>query len=637
MTNRWLVILGLVAVLAFVVACAKSDQETAAPAPGVQATPSQATPLAPAAATTGGAPTAPTGAAVGAVTMRDAPLVSGGPVFERSKIESLKGWKLFQKYDQSKVPLWTKAFYGGEMKTTTSFLSTTNTDALNIPWLHRGAYFGNLLNIDYGLCSMVGRQNDYSVCNGKYAHNRGLVIVEGVFRTWQQVDALTYVFRINEKARWPQSPLITRADRSVTADDIVWFLNLHKTRGHLADNFTLVDRFEAVDRSTVRIALKDRHADFMLAIAHTSMGVFPKECYTEGKGLDKCLEIVVSPAPFIIRENIFRQRVTLEKNPDFHLNGLPFVDGIKGVAILDPNALRAAFYTRQIENTSASTEEELLQILKQAPDARYAAAGILSGSHGFRFKFEGPFADIRVRRAMAMTSDPPSMWEAGLGGFTLFPTLLGRQFFGEAFYMSLDQAGQWYQFDPQRAKQLMVEAGYPNGFKTSIQTSFGQGGQYDIQIFAQAQWKKYLGIDMEIKVVENTAHQAGFFEAKWDALWFWWCWNITCWADADATFVHFLKGSRFNPQKIDDPFIEDLYRKQRGELDPAKRVKLLWDFEQHELDKIYYMRQALGHTVTIVQPWQLNAASHDVTYWSPLAGAGWMGIVDPNIKANLVK
>lgn len=488
---------------------------------------------------------------------------------------------------------------------------------------------GMLLYIDMGLCSMVGRDEDFSRCRGEYAHNDGLVIVPGIFQRWEQPAPLTYVFSMRPGVLWPAIPPMNRTDRTVTAEDIVWFLETVKKEGALKDNFTLVKSFEVIDRSTVKITLMEPHADLLLGIAHTSLGLFSRECYEEKDCLNTKL---ISPGPFMIKEDVPRTKVVWEKNPEFYLKGMPYNDGRITVPITDPAALKAAIITAKTITLAAQNLSEMESILKQKPDLKVHSQSILSGNHALRVALRGPVADVRVRRAMAMTLDIPSLWQIGYEGATLFPTLGPRNMFGSDFYMTLEQAGEWYQFNPEKAKKLMAEAGYANGFKTTMQINYSSGVQYNMLVYLTAQWKKHLNTDVQIKINTSVEHTAGFQTATWD-MYFWWCWNVTCWADVDASLTHFVTGAKNNPQGISDPIIDDLYRKQRGEMDPAKRASLLWDFEQHELNQVYFIRMAVGMQFIMTQPWELNGASHQVAYFNGLFnGPGWLSMVDTELE-----
>ena len=640
-SSRSLVLLlGVVVLAVLVFSCSRAEGE-AAPAPSAPqntssapaAAPAQpSAPAAPAAAPAAPArptaPAAPSAPAPAAVTTDGQPLVPGGPPFFRKKWESSIAGQVFTKYHGTKLPLWTRAKYGGEFRTAGSIAPSTIFQFLKVQSLGRPSYAGMLLLIDMGLCSMVGRDQDFSTCKGEYGRWGEIKIIPGIFQQWQQTDPVTYVFNLRKGVLWPAIAPMNRMDREVTADDIVWFLDITKREGTLGDNFGSVQAFEAVDRYTVRLKLTEPDAELLRNMAHTSMGIFPKECYEE-KG---CLgEKQITPGPFLLTENILRQRATLEKNPEFHLKGLPYVDRAVMVSITDPGAMKSAFITGQLDALYlASTASENESILRQLPDATLHSVGILAGAQAFMPQLKGPFADLRVRRALAMAMDLPSAWQAR-EGFTTFPTLVSRDFFGADFYMTLDQASDWYQFSPQRAKQLLAEAGYPNGFSTSLTVAFSSGALYDMVLIVQGNWKQHLNVDMQIKVVDATAWSSALYGKSWAEMIYMRPHNLGYWGGANVGVVRHVTGSKVNLQNMSDPVIDEIYRKQKGELDPAKRATLLWQFEQREMDQLYVFRLEMLFGLALKRGWELNGMSHEVAYFTGITnGPGWLSMVDPS-------
>jgi peptide/nickel transport system substrate-binding protein len=524
------------------------------------------------------------------------------------------------------MPLWTRASYGGEFRTAGDFTTSTLLQLLKVQSLGRSSYAGMLFYIDLGLCSMVGRDDDFSTCKGQYGNFNQIVVVPGIVQKWEQPDPVTYVFRLRKGVLWPATPPMQRTDREVTAEDVAWFLDITKKEGTLGDNFALVQAFEAVDRYTVRVKMQAPDAEFMRNMAHTSMGIFPKECYDE-KG---CLGSKhITPGPFLLKEYLPRQRSVLEKNQEFHMRGLPYVDRSVLITIPDIGSQRSAFLTGQLDVLYlAGNPSENEAILKQLPDASLHAVGILAGAQTLMPQLKGPFADVRVRRAMAMTMDHNSVWGAR-EGFTYFPALVSRDFFGAEFQLALEQAGEWYQFNPQRAKQLLVEAGYPNGFDTAITVAFTSGALYDMVTIVQANWKKHLNVNMAIKTVDATAHTSAMYGKTWTEMIYQRPHNLGYWGGANVGILRHVTGSKVNLQDMSDPVIDDLYLRQRSELDVAKRAALLWQFEQRELDQIYVFRLEMLFGLTLKRGWEMNGLSHEVAYFTGITnGPGWLAMMD---------
>jgi ABC-type transport system substrate-binding protein len=553
------------------------------------------------------------------------PLVPGGPAFFPRKLAQEKGVQELFKYHVTKLPLWTKASYGGEWHGAAVLTPASNFAFLSVQVLSRPTYGGMLLTFDMGRCSLIGRDADYSKCKGEYGHSQSLTVVPGIFDKWDQPTPTTYVFNVRKGVLWPAIPPMNRTDREVTAEDIVWFLETTKKEGALKDNFQLVTKFEALDRYTVRVKLDSPVAEFLRHMANSSMAIFPKECYDE-KG---CLgNKQITPAPYLVKELIIRQRHVLEKNPEFHLKGLPYLDRFVGVLISDPAAAKAAFLTGKTDQQSVNTASELQSYQQRVPGIQVHSQAVLAGTSVVRPQLKGPLADLKVRRALAMAMDHRFIWEAASEGFAYFPNIVSRDYFGADWFYTLDQAGQWYQFNPTRAKQLLNEAGYGNGFKIQVSLTFTSGQQRDQMTALAANWKKHLNVDLSIVTVEGVAYNTQLYGKSWVDLIYMYGWNVSYWAEGDAAVGHFVFGNKLNFQGVDDPFMTDIYPKVRSELDPAKRAALLWQVEQRELEQVYLLRVAPPTSYNVQQPWEMNSASHQVAWWGQTNGTGWLGMHD---------
>ncbi|MSP77969.1 MAG: hypothetical protein EXR67_00140 [Dehalococcoidia bacterium] len=619
---------------ALALACGR-PQEVAAPAPSAKpaAAPTAAPVPAPApGATPAAAPTAP---AAPAAPQGPQPLVPGGPVFYRQEFESSPAGQFLRDYDFRKWPLWTKASYGGELRgagggaSLTPMLSFLTTQAIS-----RMTVAGMLLLLDEGVCSMIGRDADFSTCNGQYSRSSDVAIVPGLIVKWEQPDPLTFNLTVRKGALWPAVAPMTRTDREVTAEDIAWFLDITKKEGIIRDNLALAQSFTAVDRYTVRVKMSAPQAEFIHNLTNLSMGTFPKECYDE-KG---CLGgKQISPAPFLLKESVAQQRTVYEKNPEFWMKGLPYLDRIVALAITDTGAQKAALSTGQIDMVGFQGVGEAALLTKQTPGARMQTEAILQGTQSLEPKYTGPFADVRVRRAMAMAMDHKTIWSAA-EGFNWFPTITPRHLFGPvgpnapyAFQISLEnQVSEWYKFNPAKAKALLAEAGYANGFKTEMTTSTCSGANYDMLLVLQANWLKYLNVDASMKCIDAAAYTVALNGNKWgDGILYVRQQSLTLCGCVDLAMARMVTGATVNFQKMSDPVIDDFFNKQRGELDPAKRVKILWDYEQYEMNQVYVWRMAWTWGVMVKNGWEINCAGHELAYCGPTNGPGWLSMMDP--------
>jgi ABC-type transport system substrate-binding protein len=135
---------------------------------------------------------------------------------------------------------------------------------------------------------------------------------------------------------------MTRTNRQLTAEDMAWWMDITKKEGVLSFVFELVQTIEVVDRATLKVTMKSPHAEFLRLLAHESQGVFSKECY-EAKD---CLGVSTSsPSGMLATVSEAGIRLVLERNPEFYLKGLPYLDSHTVIPINDPAAAKAASAT----------------------------------------------------------------------------------------------------------------------------------------------------------------------------------------------------------------------------------------------------------------------------------------------------
>lgn len=188
------------------------------------------------------------------------------------------------------------------------------------------------------------------------------------------------------------------------------------------------------------------------------------------------------------------------KNENYWQEGLPYLDGIEIKFIADTMSAAAAFKSGEVHAYMNLTPET-------AHELSLSGAEIITASYGGRtFGIIGnsadpnsPFADVRVRKALGHAIDSKAIVDSlyygyakvtnqwGVpGGWSYNPYLVGQQ------------------YDPEKAKQLLADAGYPDGFQTKLVID---NSQEDRNVFTAVQaYLKAVGINAEIDVVDKALY-----------------------------------------------------------------------------------------------------------------------------------
>ncbi|PTL37938.1 glutathione ABC transporter substrate-binding protein [Alkalicoccus saliphilus] len=182
---------------------------------------------------------------------------------------------------------------------------------------------------------------------------------------------------------------------------------------------------------------------------------------------------------------------------------------------------------------------------------------------GFNMEKE-PFDDPQVRRAMAMAINKEELLEGVLEG-TGTPATgpLGEQIFG--FSDEVDEI----EYDPQGAQELLAEAGYEDGFETTLWTNDSRE-RIDIAELVQAQLS-VVGVDLSIEVLEWGAYLENTSEGEHDMFILGWS---TATGDADYLMYNLFHSSQQgdgNKSFINNPEIDDLLEQGRSETDQGAR------------------------------------------------------------------
>lgn len=286
-------------------------------------------------------------------------------------------------------------------------------------------------------------------------HKDGEISYE-LAESYEQEDDTTYLFHLRENANWHNGDPVTAADVKFSFERI-----LDPAVGAtMRTQLSIIDAVEAVDDKTVRITLKEPTASFIDLLAMPESAIVSKKFVEGGGDLDATM---MGSGPFIFKEREKGVHIILEKNPDFYKPGLPKVDRLEFIPYRDENLRVTALKAGDVHIIEYVPWKDM-PALETNPDITLETT--LGPFMFLIFNPERePFDDPQVRRALGYAIDRQAVLDAAFVG-------RGDLLFGlpipKASWAYDEDAVDYWEYDPEKAKELLAEAGYPDGFETTL-------------------------------------------------------------------------------------------------------------------------------------------------------------------------
>ncbi|MSQ31974.1 MAG: ABC transporter substrate-binding protein [Dehalococcoidia bacterium] len=416
-------------------------------------------------------------------------------------------------------------------------------------------------------------------------------------------DLKTYTFSLRKGVKWHNIAPVN--GREVVADDAVFSFNRYREKDAAAyPNWIQVDSVEATDKYTVVIKLKDSNAFAPNELFGALEAVVPPELVKASSsgfiGTD-----MIGTGPYILKSYIFRQGADYIRNPEYWQkdtkgNPLPYADAIKAVYIGDPATVQAAFRTGQLDYADSITPEQIIQLGKQTPDIRVYSNGVL-GANGVAFTSKNkPWDDVRVRRAFNMALDKTKFMNAqGTPGIEW--NIVGPIPWNliEDRKATLADLGQYYKYNPQEAKRLLIEAGFPDGkIKVASPLVFINPSGLQAAQVMQEFWKNE-GLEVPIQGMSLAEFALPYYARKFTDL-------AYTFQNTGESSLNWYAQNKFNPEGsentswINDPEINKRIKALKTTTDPVKLkeyARFFWDFETSNSYTIW-VPQLPGYSIT---------------------------------------
>jgi peptide/nickel transport system substrate-binding protein len=363
----------------------------------------------------------------------------------------------------------------------------------------------------------------------------------------------------------------------LTAEDVKFSLEkaANKTTSGFAADYAALDKVEAIDNYTVRITFRNPVPSVLGILTNYHGGYIVSKKAVIEKG-DKFKLDPIGTGPFMLKEYIPKEKVVEVRHPEFFM-GRPRLDRVEVWFMPDAASRETAFRKGEMDIIEGEREQAWVNKMRSIPGT---AVEIFGPGETLVLHFnmtKKPLDDIRVRRAICHAIDRNELMNfLGPDVTSKLVSVIPMDYLG-----GTDKVPT-YEFNPEKAKKLLAEAGYPMGFEMSIVIT--EMLEYRRPMEQIQEQLRRVGINLRMDVMTHTAfHQqirkdvnpvvlyvcARFPTANPILTEFYHSRSIVGTPTAITNFSHYNK-------------IDDLIEKARVETDP-KRQKTFWTEAQKKI------------------------------------------------------
>ena len=281
-------------------------------------------------------------------------------------------------------------------------------------------------------------------------------IVPWLAERWHTTDNRNYTFFLKKGVRFHNGRELKAADVKFVVERAM----NPETKHPYPQYYAAIGDIIVKDDYTITFSLKSPTANFLLNLARQGSVIYPREAVETLKSSP------VGTGPFTVADWVRGDRIVLKRYSDYHVKGLPKLEQVTYRFIPDPNAALAALKAGDIDASLFGLGPEHVADLKK--DGRFDVTigettnDVIMAMNNSR----KPFTDVRVRRAITHAINKPDVVKLAMFG-------MGRVIGSNVDPLNpyfVDLAGAM-PYDPARAKKLLAEAGFPDGFEAVLKVA----------------------------------------------------------------------------------------------------------------------------------------------------------------------
>lgn len=446
-------------------------------------------------------------------------------------------------------------------------------------------------------------------------------VISAMAERWQVLEGgAHYRFYLRSNAKWSDGKAVLAQhfvegwQRALTASNgSSYAFLLYPVKGAKAFNegkstdFTSVG-IKATSERVLDIYLEKPLAFFPALMASPVTFPFRKDVFEKSNG--RCFSDIkqwVGNGPYLPSAWQHEHHLSLKPNPAY-FKPVTGVDEIKLLMVQDANTSLVLYEKGQLHMVESPTSLSFFEVrrLQHKPEAQMLPLHVLYYL-GFNTQLK-PFTDVRVRKAFAMAIDR-----------RFFPKLLQGGQKPESSFISPGLEGYdaklGLQFNPEKAKALLAEAGFPEG-KGFPEVEFAFPAKYELRKeaeIAQFLWRKHLGVQVKLSAMDWKVYLSRLAQEPpqlYKLSWY------VDYPDADSYLSLFTTGNGNNYSGWNDKSYDHWVAEAAGDQNQTHRKELYSKAQKRLLEEdVVLMPWYVGQKLWLLNPCVKGIVINRMNLW----------------------
>jgi peptide/nickel transport system substrate-binding protein len=393
--------------------------------------------------------------------------------------------------------------------------------------------------------------------------------VQGELASSIELDAeRAWVFRLRPEA-------VFHNGEKVTSEDVKWTIEqvaAERSTAYYRTQMQLIERVETPDAHTVRLVMKQPVATVPLWFANYNMPIVWRG--------SRDMNAAVGCGPYRVASQERGSWIELQAAPNYWVPGLPRSRTIRMTIYADENLRLAALQSGDVDMIEYVPWSGMAAV---AADPRLKLDAQMGPFMDILFNgTRPPFNNPLVRRAVAHAVKREDIVRVAFSGrgapIEGMPIVEGTPWWDA-------ELSKGHAYDPERARALLAQAGFPNGFSTTLLATSQFGMHKDSAEISQ-QYLAAIGIQAELRLTDWSTRVSAGIRGQYDIA----IHGVSAdFNDPDGLTVVLdtsLSAAHGRSFGVSAPRTVDLLGKGRAEFDTAKRVEIYKDMQRAALEEV---------------------------------------------------